>query len=77
MHLVHIDRMKLDHYLSEFKVNETAFAEDVGCSQSNMNRIRRGVIVPSPQLAKAIEGATNGLVAIADLYADVPSRAAS
>ncbi len=52
--------MKLDRYLVEHDVTEAALAELAGCSQSTVNKIRRGVGNPTFDLLLRISRATNG-----------------
>jgi hypothetical protein len=71
MHDMHIECMNLDQYLFQNGMTDAAFAVKVGHSQPHVNRVRRMVTTPSPELAKRIEAATDGAVTIADLYASI------
>lgn len=64
--------MKLDQYLSTKKMTDAAFAALVGMSQSQVNRLRRGLSQPSWDTAATIEHATGGKVSASDF---LPERA--
>lgn len=65
--------MTLDDYLRGDekrelpKVTEAELAEQVGCDQSTINRVRNGQ-KPSPKLALAILDKTGGMVTLNDLF---------
>lgn len=54
--------MKLDTYITTTGETESAIAARAGCSQSTVNKIRRGVGNPSFDLLRRICDATNGIV---------------
>ena len=66
MHEMHVCRMKLDQYLSATKMTDAAFAAVVGMSQSQVNRLRRGLSRPSWDAVATIERATEGKVRASD-----------
>lgn len=55
-------RMKLETYLSTRKFTDEAFGRRIGCSQSQVSRIKRGISKPSLGLTERIAVATGGLV---------------
>ena len=59
--------MTLDHYLSAAEIKEADFAEQIGTTQSTVNRLRKGQI-PSRDLMVAIVKATDGQVTANDFY---------
>jgi transcriptional regulator with XRE-family HTH domain len=65
--------MKLDQYLSARKLTDAAFAAIVGMSQSQVNRLRRGLSMPSWDAVAAIEQATSGKVSATD-FIPAPAR---
>ena len=54
--------MTLDKLIRSTTWNETTLAKAAGCSQSMINRLRNKRVTASPQLALAIEKATQGVV---------------
>ena len=64
-------RMKLETYLKD-KQTDAAFAAEIGCSQSQINRLRRGEAFPSPEMVEKIHTATAGQVTASDWY-DLPA----
>lgn len=61
--------MELKAYLKD-KTDE-AFATAIGCSQSQVNRLRHGKAFPSREMVEKIHVATAGAVSAADWY-DLP-----
>jgi len=61
-------RMKLDEFLSQSPLTEEAFGQIIGCSQSQVNRLRKGNSAPSPERIALIRDATGGLVSFDDFY---------
>ena len=67
--------MRLEQYLSLKKLSEREFSSILNVSQAHVSNIIKGRRNPSLILAKRIEEATNGYVAIKDLLnPEVPSR---
>lgn len=60
--------MTLDEYMKQPGATEAVFAKKIGVSIPTVNRIRRGLQVPSPATARAIVKATEGLVSMNELY---------
>lgn len=60
--------MTLHDYLTKRRLCEREFAEMIGTSQQQVNRWRRGRIMPSPEWVLAIEKATRGWVKPGDWY---------
>lgn len=58
--------MELKEYLKD-KTDE-AFATAIGCSQSQVNRLRHGKAHPSKEMVEKIHIATNGYVTASDWY---------
>lgn len=58
--------MKLSQYLSKTGQTDAAFATEVGLSQSQVSRLRRGKSMPSWNVVPLIEKATDGAVTAAD-----------
>ena len=54
--------IKLTKYLEEAKLGQAVFAEGIGVTQATVSRLARGKMVPSLELALAIENATGGKV---------------
>lgn len=65
--------MKLDKYLSAKKLTDAAFASLVGMSQSQVNRLRRGLSQPSWDTVATIERATGGKVSALDFTPVAPA----
>ena len=60
--------MNLNEYLNnQGRGAAAALAESVGCGRSHMSLIASGKRLPSPQLARAIEVKTGGVVSAAQL----------
>lgn len=68
---MHNVAMDLATWLDEHDLTDAAFAEQVGCNQTTINRARRGVTMPEAGLIDRIEEATDGGVTAADLFATV------
>lgn len=68
---MHNTAMDLAKWLDEHDLTDAAFAERVGCNQTTINRAKRGITMPEAGLIDRIEGATNGAVTAADLFATV------
>lgn len=66
MHGMHFTGMTLSEYLSERKITDEAFAAEVGISQSQISRLRRGISRPSWESVALIERATEGQVTASD-----------
>lgn len=64
-------RMKLDDFLSKSPLTEEAFGKLIGCSQSQVNRLRKGGN-PSPERIARIREATGGKVDFKDFYPVAP-----
>ena len=58
--------MHLRAYLSAHSLTQHAFADRVGCSQPQINRLVRGNSNPSLALMRRIMDATDGAVTFAD-----------
>lgn len=69
MHQRHILGMTLEQFLEQNAMTEAAFAARIGCSQSQVHRLRKGKSFPSPNMVRRIEAATDGLVKAGDWYA--------
>lgn len=54
--------MKLDQYLSEHDLTDTAFAALIGRTQSSVSRLRRSETRPDWETLERIQAATNGAV---------------
>lgn len=61
-------RMKLDDFLSKSPLTDEAFGQLIGCSQSQVSRLRRGESAPSPERIARIRDATGGKVDFKDFY---------
>lgn len=61
--------MKLSQYLDLKKLTDASFAEQLGISQSQVNRLKNARSMPSWGLAAKIEAATGGKVKLKD-FAD-------
>lgn len=66
MHGMHDRGMNLGRYLSDNNLTDAAFAGLVGMSQSQINRLRRGLSQPSWETVALIERVTNGEVSASD-----------
>lgn len=64
----HIRRMTLDQWMTDQKVTDAWLAERVGTDRSRINRIRRGLAVPSLRVAVEIERVTRGKVKAGALF---------
>ena len=62
--------MKLADYLSQNKLSEAEFAEQIGVSQAAVNRYKRGR-TPSPEQMREIIAKTGGAVQPNDFF-DMP-----
>jgi transcriptional regulator with XRE-family HTH domain len=62
--------MNLNQYLDETSETDAAFGARAGLSQSQINRLKRGVSQPSFDAIKKIAAASDGKVAFADWMAD-------
>lgn len=58
--------MELKTYLKD--TTDEAFATKLGCSQSQVNRLRHGKAHPSKEMVEKIHIATGGAVTAADWY---------
>lgn len=67
-------RMKLGAWLDLTGTTEAAFAEKVGVSEAQINRIKHGVRMPSLDLAARIQAATDNAVTPNDFVSDPPAR---
>lgn len=72
--------MDLDTYLSEKKLTDAAFADEVGVGRSMITKLRNKTAIPSATTARKIEMLTEQAVTLADLIpasktADVPRPA--
>ncbi len=63
--------MKLNLYLSSKGITDEAFGRKIGCSQSQVSRIKRGVSKPSLGLIERIAMATGGAVRANDFMSTV------
>lgn len=61
-------RMTLDEFLSKSPLTEEAFGALIGCSQSQVNRLRNGKSQPSSERIARIRTATKGKVDFSDFY---------
>lgn len=68
--------MKLDEWLSKSPLTEEAFGALIGCSQSQVNRLRKGGN-PSPERIARIREATGGKVDFKDFYPVTQKEAAA
>ena len=72
VHVVHIMRMTLADYLSTMGETDAVFAARVGLkSHTTINRLKRGLIEASVEVALAIEAETGGAVPADTLCTDV------
>lgn len=70
--------MRLSDYFSQQDgLTETAFAERIGRSQSQVNRLRRGVSSPDWSTIEKIKAATGGLVTADDWAAQAVEKASA
>lgn len=69
--------MTLDQYLNTKGMTDAAFAAVVGISQSQVNRLRRGLSQPSWGTLETIERATGGKVAASDFFRGPASEGAT
>lgn len=76
MHDMHFQHMKLADYLATMGLTDEAFASQVGISQSQVSRLKRGLSRPSWDSLVAIERATGGAVAAADFMPPLTPEAA-
>ncbi|AGF74117.1 putative transcriptional regulator [Bartonella australis AUST/NH1] len=60
---------KLKSYLEQNKLSQAKFGQQVGVSQSTVNRYLRGLRFPEPEVVLKIEEATGGVVRPVDWYA--------
>lgn len=60
--------MTLDEFLKNSPLTEAAFGELIGCSQGQVNRLRKGGSQPSPERIARIRDATKGKVNFNDFY---------
>jgi len=68
MHAMHYRYMKkLETYLKDNKITDSAFGERIGLSQSQVSRIKRGLSWPPKNVLSLIISATNGEVTADDL----------
>lgn len=67
------DCMKLNLYLTNKGITDDAFGKRIGCSQSQVSRIKRGVSKPSLNLIERIALATGGAVKANDFMTDQPA----
>lgn len=58
----------LGSFLKEMGKTDEAFASEIGCSQPQINRLRRGKAFPSPEMVVKIHVATQGAVTVEDWY---------
>lgn len=63
--------MKLNMYLTTKGITDEAFGRKIGCSQSQVSRIKRGVSKPSLGLIERIALATGGAVRANDFMTTV------
>ena len=69
MRHVHILPMTLDQYLCSAGLSESALAEQVGCSPSSINRLRRGLTKPDWKMCERLVEVTRGSVTPNDFLA--------
>ena len=69
MHPMHNAGMKLSDYLTKQGITDAAFAEQIGMSQSQVSRLRRGKCSPSFATIRRVAKATNNKVRLADWFA--------
>jgi len=60
--------MTLDEFLTKSPLTEEAFGKLIGCSQSQVNRLRKGGSDPSPERIARIRDVTKGKVDFKDFY---------
>lgn len=68
--------MTLAEYLDQHRVTEQAFARLVRTSQSQVNRWRKGLRIPRPEMMHRIVAATGGRVMPGDFYGQATTKAA-
>jgi DNA-binding transcriptional regulator YdaS (Cro superfamily) len=68
--------MELKNYLKKNGIKTIELAKVIGCQQSHVSLIANGKRKPSPELALAIEQATNGQVTRMELLYPDSSEAA-
>jgi ribosome-binding protein aMBF1 (putative translation factor) len=66
----------LDAYLHEAGISDVDFAKRVGRDRSMINKIRRGSLKPTLEVAAAIERESGGVVTM-QAWTDLPARAAA
>ena len=66
VHVMHLRGMKLAAYLSEHDIDDTAFAEAIGCDRTTVSRLRRDITRPTWPQVERISAATGGLVTADD-----------
>lgn len=66
-------RMTLDQFLSKSPLTDEAFGQLIGCSQSQVSRLRRGESAPSTERIARIRDVTDGEVTFDDWY-PVPAK---
>jgi transcriptional regulator with XRE-family HTH domain len=62
--------MRLDKYLTVNGIKEATFGAEIGVSQGQVNRLRRGLSMPSWETLAAIEKATKSKVTAKDFQAE-------
>lgn len=66
--------MTLDEFLNKSPLTEEAFGKLIGCSQGQVNRLRKSNSQPSPERIARIRDATKGKVNFNDFY-PLPAKA--
>ncbi|KPU83721.1 hypothetical protein JI58_07875 [Marinosulfonomonas sp. PRT-SC04] len=68
---------KLNKYLEAAKLGQAVFSESIGVTQATVSRLARGKMVPSLELALAIEVVTNGAVPVSSWVTPQPANPSS
>lgn len=68
-----MQNMKLEQYLKDKNLTDSAFGAKIGLSQSQVSRIRRGVSWPSKEVLSAIARETGNKVTANDIMKTEPA----
>jgi hypothetical protein len=60
--------MTLLEYLIQGKGRAAALAREIPCTQAHISKIKKGITIPSFEMAKRIEFLTGGLVPLSNWY---------
>lgn len=59
--------MTLETYLRKHRLSDQAFSERVGCTQSYVSRLKRGIVSPSLSIALKVRSASNDEIELVSL----------